>query len=122
MTPHPINYPVVTPRTSTLAILTIVLATATVTGVGTPPDGTADVVYGQLGSFTTADLNKQPPLLMITPASRAPRIYGRPVASQPIGTAIFTLLIPATIGCCSSSRGVSRRVLSRIVYTGSPIL
>ncbi|HTM31032.1 MAG TPA: PxKF domain-containing protein [Vicinamibacterales bacterium] len=34
------------------------MAAATIVGLGTPPDGTADVVYGQLGSFTTADLNK----------------------------------------------------------------
>jgi hypothetical protein len=37
---------------SALALMTVLPG-----AVGTPPDGTADVVYGQLGSFTSAILN-----------------------------------------------------------------
>jgi hypothetical protein len=50
---------VIDARSSQNALVLSALALMTVLpgAVGTPPDGTADVVYGQLGSFTSAILN-----------------------------------------------------------------
>ena len=40
-----------------LGLVLVALMTVLAGAVGTPPDSTADVVYGQLGSFTTATFN-----------------------------------------------------------------